>query len=467
MPPLPQQPVAGNGPRVVDLRQRGSAPGMGDAAAAEAALNVALLRAGICLREAALLPELRRVLVNEACSLCEGGQAILLERRVGRKGWRIGAVSAVAAIDRNAPLVAWLEDALAPQELSAGPVSLRLAGEAAPGGGYPFSHGAMAPLVGRSGMALGLLVVLSISPLSARQLDALARIAPVGAHALGALGAGRLAGARRLARLRVALMSAAALALLCIPVPMTVLAPAEVAARDAEPVAASMEGVIDRIAVAPNAVVRKGDLLFSFNAVDLANRSEIARRTLETRRASFRRAEQDALGRGAASGELGETRAEFELAKAELDYALQLLARAEVRSPVDGVAIYADRDKWIGRPVRTGERVLLVADPSKAELRAEMPIGDAIELARGAPMRMFLAADPLNPLAARLTARAYSATRGEGGNLAYALTGEFSAGAPIPRLGLRGTAQVSGARAPLGYFLFRKPIAALRQWLGL
>jgi hypothetical protein len=449
------------------LRQRAPDQGAGAEATAEAARNVALLRAGARLREAALLPELRRMLVNEACSLCEGGQAILLERRVGRKGWRIEAVSAVAAIDRNAPLVAWLENALASEGVPAGPISLRLAGEEAPGGGYPFSHGAMAPLAGRDGMALGLLAVLSISPLWAHQLDALGQIARVGAHALGALGAGRLAGARRLTRPRVALALVAFLALLAIPAPMTVLAPAEVVARDAEPVAASMEGVIERIAVAPNAVVRKGDLLFSFNAVDLANRAEIARRTLETRRASFRRAEQDALGRGAASGELGETRAEFELAKAELDYALQLLARAEVRSPVDGVAIYADRDKWIGRPVKTGERVLLVADPAKAELRAEMAIGDAIELETGAAMRMFLAADPLNPLAAKLTTRAYSATKGEGGNLAYALTGEFAGGTIVPRLGLRGTAQVSGARAPLGYFLFRKPIAASRQWLGL
>ncbi len=38
---------------------------------------------------------------------------------------------------------------------------------------------------------------------------------------------------------------------------------------------------------------------------------------------------------------------------------------------------------------------------------------------------------------------------------------------PPPRLGARGTAQLFGDRVPLGFYLFRRPISALRQRIGL
>jgi hypothetical protein len=35
------------------------------------------------------------------------------------------------------------------------------------------------------------------------------------------------------------------------------------------------------------------------------------------------------------------------------------------------------------------------------------------------------------------------------------------------RIGLRGTARVSGEWTCLGYYLLRRPIAAVREWTGL
>ena len=50
---------------------------------------------------------------------------------------------------------------------------------------------------------------------------------------------------------------------------------------------------------------------------------------------------------------------------------------------------------------------------------------------------------------------------------AYRLRGVFDDETGHARIGLRGTARVSGEWATLGYYLFRRPISALREWTGL
>ena len=53
------------------------------------------------------------------------------------------------------------------------------------------------------------------------------------------------------------------------------------------------------------------------------------------------------------------------------------------------------------------------------------------------------------------------------GTLAFALRARFEDGEAMPRIGLRGTAKVYGERSSLFMFLFRRPLSALRQGLGL
>jgi hypothetical protein len=60
---------------------------------------------------------------------------------------------------------------------------------------------------------------------------------------------------------------------------------------------------------------------------------------------------------------------------------------------------------------------------------------------------------------------AYEAQPTPGGQLAYRLDARFDE-AP-PRIGLRGTAKLFGERAPLALYLLRRPLAGLRQSVGL
>ena len=118
------------------------------------------------------------------------------------------------------------------------------------------------------------------------------------------------------------------------------------------------------------------------------------------------------------------------------------------------------------RPVRIGERIMEIADPSTVELRIELPVGAAIDVTPGQAVRMYLDIDPVHPLDAVLQRVGYAAVDRPGGGLAYRLTAQLQGDGPPPRIGLRGTAKIIGGDVPLALFLFARPLAALRQRIG-
>jgi hypothetical protein len=110
---------------------------------------------------------------------------------------------------------------------------------------------------------------------------------------------------------------------------------------------------------------------------------------------------------------------------------------------------------------------MLLADPRDAGVLVWLPVADALNLELGAPIRLFLHTRPLSPLSATLFQTSYQAVLNPEGIAAYRLRGRFEEGQEKPRIGLYGTARVSGGWTVLGYYLLRRPIAALRGWTGL
>jgi hypothetical protein len=110
---------------------------------------------------------------------------------------------------------------------------------------------------------------------------------------------------------------------------------------------------------------------------------------------------------------------------------------------------------------------MLIADPDNADIRIDLPVEDAIVLHQGAPAELFLDTDPLRPLAARLVHASYQAEVTPSGILAYRVKATFDNERRPPRIGLHGTAKIEGEKIPLALYLFRRPIAVLRQTLGL
>ncbi|MBB3102253.1 efflux RND transporter periplasmic adaptor subunit [Azomonas macrocytogenes] len=254
---------------------------------------------------------------------------------------------------------------------------------------------------------------------------------------------------------------------LLLPVRQTVLAPAEVMAMDAEVVAAPLDGVVKSIHVRPNEMVAKGNLLFSLDDITLRNRLEVAQKSVAVADAELQAATQKAFDNLQSKAELALLNGRAQEKRAELSAVQTQLARIDVTASRDGVAVFGDPDDWLGRPVVTGERIMQLADPGKPGVLVHLPVADAITLEPGAELRLFLTVQPLSPLSARLTETSYQATLSPDNVASYRLRGAFGNAQERARIGLRGTAKLYGGWVTLGYYLFRRPVAALREWSGL
>jgi hypothetical protein len=153
--------------------------------------------------------------------------------------------------------------------------------------------------------------------------------------------------------------------------------------------------------------------------------------------------------------------------EAELAAMDALTERVEVRAERDGVAIFSDTNDWLGRPVQTGERVMQLAQPEDAGILVWLAVADAINLEEGAPVQLFLHTDPLRPRSGRLIEASYQALPSPDDLASYRLRATLEPGTELPRIGLRGTARLSGEWVSLGYYLFRRPLASVREWTGL
>jgi multidrug resistance efflux pump len=222
--------------------------------------------------------------------------------------------------------------------------------------------------------------------------------------------------------------------------------------------------VVERVLVQPNDPVTRDQPLVALDPTRLRSRLEVARKALTVAEAEYRQAAQQAFADARANTQLAALQGRLEQQKAELAYLETLEQRLTVTAPHDGVALFDDTGDWAGRPVALGERIMLVADPAKAELEVWMPVSDAVDIAPGAPVSLFLNTSPGRPVTGSVTRIGYRAQTTPQGVLAYRVKATLE-GAP-PRVGLRGTAKLYGDRAPLGLFLLRRPLGVLRQWLG-
>ena len=164
--------------------------------------------------------------------------------------------------------------------------------------------------------------------------------------------------------------------------------------------------------------------------------------------------------------ELAVADAEAELAKAHRDYAQERLEKTILRAPRDGLALFSDVSELTGRPVSNGEAILRIAEPSRVLLRLHAPLTHGEALREGARVRMFLDSDPVAPLEAKLTRASYRASSVPEGGMAFEAHANLTED-DIPRIGARGVAKIYGEKAPLAYFLIRRPLTLARQMTGL
>ncbi|CAH0243057.1 efflux RND transporter periplasmic adaptor subunit [Pseudomonas mediterranea] len=405
-------------------------------------------------------------------SLVNDGQALFGFRHAALLiAGKVQAVTGISAVEPNAPFVAFVEQAVAQlfkqgQLKQARVIAADGVSEAVQADWRSLSAGQVfwLPLIDHKGLVFGGLWLARDQPWTPAEQVLLSQLGDTYSHAWLALQPRKPWRLRWTRKRQVALVAVLLLGLL-VPVRQSVLAPAEVVPLGGQVVAAPLDGVIAEFMVKPNQAVKNGDLLLRFESTSLKAQADVAERALDVAEAELKANSQRSFADAESSSKIDLLAARVEQKRAERNYALELLKRSEVRAERDGIAVFADVERWLGKPVQTGERLMEIADPSQAELRIELAVGDAITLAPGAQVALFLDSDPLQRHVAWLERSAYEAQPTAAGQLAYRLDARFDAAAP--RIGLRGTAKIFGDRAPLALYLLRRPLAGLRQSVGL
>jgi hypothetical protein len=421
-------------------------------------------------RQASGLSELRFIMANETIALVSYRQAFVWSAARG-----LETVSGVAAVEQGSPFTLWLDRALRGLTLTCGAVRQLDRAAIAPGIGEQWAdflpaHLLLLPLCSPDGALLGALGLAREQPWEGAEivlLDALAdAYAPVFAwHHRQSWPLRLLLAARRIRMLPLVVVLAVVAAGF-LPVRLSVLAPGEIVPRDPAIIRAPLDGVVERVAVAMNAAVAEGDLLFELDTTTIRGQSAVAEKAFATAQAEYEQVAQQAFYDPKAKAQLGVLAGRIAERRAERAYLASVLERSRVRAPRAGIAVVDDPTEWAGRPVAVGERVMAVADERDTELEVWLPPQDLIALPEAAPATLFLNIDPLAPVHASLRYVAYESQPRPDGSLAYRLRATIT-DEVHPRLGYRGTVRLSGERVSLAYWLLRRPLAALRQKFGI
>lgn len=427
------------------------------------------------VREAATASEIQFLLVNESQSLIPYRQAVYWEAGRG-----VQTVSGVTSFEQHSPYVQWLEKWFRAGKERKQDVSAMVADLAVLGEGdrsweeWLPRYLLTIDLKGKDNYPGGRVLFARDTPFSQQETAMLCEWCDTWRDQYRHnyrkswrqyLGSGYKSSTKTL--LTRALFVAVLAAISVYPVQLSVLAPAELIPLNPSVVRAPMDGVVDQMLVKPNERVINGQPLLQFDQAALNNRLEVARRSLVTAETEYRQRAQQALFDPESKAKLSVLQSQIKERQIEVTFLVELFSRSQVVSPRAGLVIYNDPSEWIGRPVVTGERVLLVADEKEVQVEAWLSPSDMIGLEDETEARLFLSADPTTPVIAHLSYISYQPELRPDGLYAYRIRAQLTENGDLPRIGLKGTARLEGDRVALIYWVLRRPWAAFRGWAGI
>lgn len=334
------------------------------------------------------------------------------------------------------------------------------------------------------------LIILKKSAWSARELQVLLQFSEVAGHAMAALhqresrslfanvslkrkqSGHRAVGLSPIqGLLRPSLVLALILGIGSFPVSQSIIAPAEITASASQVIGAGLNGVIKQIWVKPNASVKRGDRLVTFDATEILSQQQRLDKELALAEENLRKARQSTLSTAGSPALLNEFETRIALKKLELEFTQEQAERLEIRSPSNGIVRFSRVSDWEGRAVATGEKVMEIADADGKLFEIMVAVDDAINLPAGSSVKFFPDAYPLQSMDARVDSMSFFAVKVDDAAMAYRVLAEpdpggDQSGRPL-RLGMQGSARLYGEDVPLAYYLFRKPMGAIRRYVGI
>jgi hypothetical protein len=254
--------------------------------------------------------------------------------------------------------------------------------------------------------------------------------------------------------------------MMIIRIPQTVMAPVSVIPKDPTVVTSPLEGAIEKVYVKPDQEVEPGTILFEMEKRDLKNQYELALRELDTAKAKLDSAIQTGFKNIDNRAEINALQMEEKEKRLKVQYTEYRLQEANVKATEKGVAIIDNPERWVGRPVSMGERIMLIGQRERVQFEVWLPVSDAIEFKAGDAVNVYLTEDPLTTLHGQVAYSSFDASMTPKQVLAYRVIADLNPDQTAPHIGSQGTAKIIGKRVSFFYYLFRKPIGFLRQSFG-
>jgi len=258
----------------------------------------------------------------------------------------------------------------------------------------------------------------------------------------------------------------AMLLLFIIPVPLRVVAQCEVIPKDPVLITAPLDGIIEQVVVHPGDQIKKGDVVFEYDKRAPLHDLKVAQKEVQIIQAEINRATAMGLADSKSLAELGVLKLKLEKEQVQLDLARYYASRLTMTSPADGVVTLDNPEEWRGKPVKIGEKVMMIGDPNKTKIRIWLPEDDNIALRQDKPITIFLNVDPEKKREAFLEYIANESTVNEKNITSFIAEANWVGTPRDVKLGLKGTAVLYGPQVSLFYYIMRKPWATLRHATG-
>ena len=245
----------------------------------------------------------------------------------------------------------------------------------------------------------------------------------------------------------------AALALLSfIPVPLRIVAPCEVVAKDPYVVRTELKGVIRELEVQPGELVSPGQTLFQYDPESLEKLLEIAQRDYQIKQRELEHAAIASVGDQGAQNELVIRELHSRKALAELKLAQHEVTLLDAKAPVSGIVQLDKPEAWTGRAVELGEKVMVINDPDRTALKIFLPESDNVVFNRDKGVKVFLKGSPAKSYHAQIRYVANELSMSRSGVPSYLAEADWlgSQGEHV-KLGQQGSAVLYGDKVPLIY----------------
>jgi len=257
---------------------------------------------------------------------------------------------------------------------------------------------------------------------------------------------------------------AAVIFLVLLPLPMRLDGDAVVAPGHRAQVQPEFEGVVEKVFVHEGEAVKQGQVLAQMDAWD--RRTTMAATQAKYQAALLQMDHSLASNDGA---EAGIQRVQADYWKAEVSHAQEMLDRAQLRSPIDGVVATPHVDTFAGRRMQFGDTFAEVVDASSAVVDVAIDAEDIGLLRVGQNAAVKLHSYPTRTFHGTVTVVSPKSEVQNGDRYFFARVAVDNPDAAI-RAGMEGRAKVSAGWRTSGYVLFRRPVlwmyAKIWNWFG-